>query len=491
MRERILIVGSGIFNIFMVLFSNILVTRTYSKALLGTYQQAILLYSSIAILVSLGMPKAVLYFLYPGSNKKKTLWHIVICLSGALVFANVILYLSWNWICSLFSNPDLQSFYFLILGNLFFRAFNELFAAVAVSVEKKSYIWHIEITTGLLLLVLSLWICYNSMPVSYLLFGNLFLEAIKTSALAHLLRYSQGEWTGFDRELFGKILKYSFPLLLSIFTLLLARKIDSILISCFLTPEVYAVYSRGALEIPLARILIFNIALLMMPEVVQLYSQKKYEAISAILHREIQRNACLLIPLFFSFVLVHKDMMVLFYTEKYIESVPVFLVYLFYIPLQLYAFDTVLQAMNQNIKIFYISFIAIILQLIISIILLHFWGILGPALGALLACFLSNIFYLYFINKFLGISIKKWLPWKFLVKIYFLCFVCFGVFFMIACFIKIQLFFKISLLFGISYIFQLFWIWQSGIMNQQDKILILQKIQKLLFLKKFFQGILS
>ncbi|NUM35343.1 MAG: oligosaccharide flippase family protein [Candidatus Brocadiae bacterium] len=485
MKERILVVGSGIFNTIMMVISGIIVTRSYSKSLLGTYQQAVLLYSTLAIFISLGTPKAVLYFVTPGSNRKKILWHILICLLVSSLIGNLALYFSWDRICSLFSNPDLQYLWLLVSCNLFFRSFNEIFQVAAVSADKKKYIWRMDTTFGSLLLLSSFYICHYHLPISSLLVANLFLELIKSSVLFYLIfHHYEGSWTGFDIDLFAKILKYSFPLLLSIFMLLFARKIDSFLVSSFMVPEVYAVYSRGALEIPFGKILIYNIAILVMPVLVQLYQKKECKEIVAIYHKEIQRSACLIVPLFFSFLLVHRDLIVFFYTEKYLESVPVFLIYLFILPIELYSFDTILQAMNKSIKVFYISCISAAIHLSISIVLIQFLGMIGPAIGALIAVVITNALYLYNINHSLGFGIKEWLPWKFLAKVFSSCFACFILFYYIAPFVQIKLFWKVGLLFGFCYLFQIFWIWKLGIINQSDKSLITETYRKLPFLRK-------
>ena len=98
------------------------------------------------------------------------------------------------------------------------------------------------------------------------------------------------------------------------------------------------------------------------------------------LNEEIKRISVLIFPVFFTFLLISKDFIVFLYTKEYVESIPVFIIYLFILPFQLYAFDTVLQAMNKTNVVFYISIVSALSNVIISIILFLMIGISGPAI---------------------------------------------------------------------------------------------------------------
>ena len=251
-----------------------------------------------------------------------------------------------------------------------------------------------------------------------------------------------------------------------------------------MTPIQYAIYSRGALEVPTASLFTFNIALLLMPTLVKLYQNNNSAEIHNVLTFEYKRLFIILIPLFFSFLLINKELIIFLYSVEYIDSIPIFSIYLLLIPFQFYPFNTVLQAMNSTKWVFIFSVFTLILNIVVSIVLIKTIGIIGPAIGTIGSVFVSNYLYLLVINKKLNVPFKEWLPWKTLFSVISLCVILFCLFWSVKYFCLDSFFLLKIILLPIFFLAEIIILWKTNLIEQQDKqkvisiiLVILEKLR--------------
>ncbi|MBD3316016.1 MAG: hypothetical protein GF344_09530, partial [Chitinivibrionales bacterium] len=162
---------------------------------------------------------------------------------------------------------------------------------------------------------------------------------------------------------------------------------------------------------------VYNTANMLMPHFVKMHKERRHEGIVNSLHEEIRRLAAFSIPVFFGFLLIGKDVIILLYSSDYLESVPIFKIYLFLIPLELYAYNTILQAMGRTDLVFYLSIGSLAVNAVLSIALVKFIGINGAALATVIASLFSNAGCLFFIARFTNTSLAHLMPWGFLARL--------------------------------------------------------------------------
>jgi len=448
---------------------------------LGTYQQGVLLFSMIALIACFGAPKALYYFGKTEKNLKETIIHTLSLITISCIFFTIILTILWNPICNLFSNQSLTPFLIYIITMFSLTAIHNLLQPVAILTKKVVLIGYLNIITSILQIIFIGIMCYYHKPLEYLYTVLILFVAIKVMFLFYMLnKHVKGSWEGLNIRLTLDICKFSFPLILSTITLIFARRIDGFIISSFSDPITMAIYSRGALEIPLGGIIIYNIANLLMPKFTEIYKNKNYSVIIETLNKEIKRITILIFPVFFTFLLIGKDFIIFLYTKEYIKSVPVFLIYLFILPVQIYCFDTVLQAMNKTAKVFHISIISAVSNVIISIALFFLIGISGPAIGTVLSLLITNFLCLYYINKNIDNKFKYWLPWTFLLKAILIGTLWLIVFIPLLNFMKdIHVFIRISILSFFLFGVQVLTFWKLNMVLPKDKEMIMNKFNSL------------
>jgi O-antigen/teichoic acid export membrane protein len=252
-----------------------------------------------------------------------------------------------------------------------------------------------------------------------------------------------------------------------------------------MNPESVAIYSRGAIELPIGPIIIYNIASLLTPVFVKCFKENKFDEIVTTLRKEIKRIILVINPFFYTFLLLSEDFIVFLYTKEYLSSVPVFIVYLFILPVQIYAFDTILQAMKMTTTVFYISIASIASNIILSIVLIQTIGMTGAAIGTVFSIFTANYLYLLIINRQLSNPFKKWLPWKYILKINLVSLVLFALFYLIS--LQLSSIKPIIKIFGMGssfFLCQIIVFWKMNILVPEDKKMIIEKalaIKKILF----------
>lgn len=418
MSPKLLLIGSTFLRYACTTLLGVVLSRFYSKSDFGTYLQAVLWIGTVAEIASLGLPKAVLYFSGVEADKKNAMLHVLglLCLSTGLACLFTALF--WDEIGGAFSNPSLQPLLGAVCANLFFKALSANLLNLSLVTGEVRASSFISLFLSPFLLVGMGLLAYAGYPVKALLWATCAIEVAQCLLFSHRTLFRKGAERAlpghfrWDFALAGRILAYSAPLVLTIFTILLGRKADSFLISTLFQPGDFALYSRGALELPFGQLIVVNVANLVMPEFARLYREKRHAEVSATLGREAFSIALPVFICFFSVLLVHEELIVFLYSARYAESARVFLFYLLLLPIQIYAFDTVLQAMHQSSKVTYSALASFAFNMGLSFFLIPRFGIVGPAIGVVGGVLFHNLLLLFFLNRLLGIRFAKALPWR-------------------------------------------------------------------------------
>ena len=417
-----MLVAGNFLKFGCITIAGMLLSRNYSKSELGTYLQGVLLIATISEIAAWGLPKAILFFGGIEKNRKNLILHILIMIGFTASLFGLLLWGLRDRIGNLFSNPALKDLAFVMILNLLFRTMNIALSTIMVIIEKVNFMTAIYVASSVINVATFAVLAHLKSPVINLFLCSFLLEAFQLILFLCVFLFA-GKTIGYfqlDTKLMGRILAYSSPMMVNVLIIMAGRKLDSFLVSGFFVPEDYAVYSRGALELPFSQMILVSIASLLMPEFSRLFHNKRHFDLTQLLSHEILKISLLIFPMFFGLLLVHRDLIVFLYSEKYVSSATVFLVYVLLVPIQLYAFDSILQAFNKTIWVNVASVAYVLTNLGIGLALIPYLGVLGPAIGVLCGTLVNSVINLFLINKFLGNRFGDWLPWKNLGRVLFL-----------------------------------------------------------------------
>jgi len=180
--------------------------------------------------------------------------------------------------------------------------------------------------------------------------------------------------------------------------------IDGILVEKNFDSSQFSVYRYGAREFPVILILIGALRSVMIPEAVNdIHSTAK----------KIKNKTTKLILIFFPIAIVlifiSKYLFIYFYNEDYTYSALLFNIYLLIISSRIILSEVFIYAKHKNKTLMYVSFVELVFNIVLSIILMRFYGIAGIAFATFIAFLLSKMFLAFYTQKILGIKLKEYL----------------------------------------------------------------------------------
>jgi O-antigen/teichoic acid export membrane protein len=421
MNHRLMIILSTFARISCTILSGIILSRGYSKADFGTFMQGALWISTITEVASIGMPKAVLYFSHHENNQRNAIYHCLLLVAVISGLAGLMTWPAWPVISRIFSNPQLETMLVWVALVLPFKVMSTVLSNALLIVGRIGWMTFVTAAISPLILVVFGLCTYYGFQIKTLFIAQFCIEFCQFILFFSIFMTSPstGSWK-WDYPLIRKILLYCSPLVLTIVTLMTGKRLDSFLIAGYFDPSVYAIYTRGALELPFSQLILFNVSALMMPRIASLYRNQNIDGVKDLLKNEIGKNALLLFPAFFGILLVYKEFIVFLYSQEYAASSSVFLIYLLLIPIQLYAFDTVIQAMNKSIWVAGTAAISIGVNIMVTIGLISHLGPLAPAVGMFCSIASNVLLIVFIIGRYLGSPPSKWIPWATLGKLFLL-----------------------------------------------------------------------
>lgn len=172
-------------------------------------------------------------------------------------------------------------------------------------------------------------------------------------------------------------------------------------------PAQFAIFRYGAQELPLTLALTNALSMAMLPEV----AKNLPEALLAIKHKSL-RLFHFLFPLCIVIILTDRWLFPLVFNPVFIASVPVFNIFLLILISRLVFARTVLVGLQANKEILYISVFELILNGILSFILVQHWGMIGVAIGTLVAYSVEKVLLCAYLYLRFGVPVGAYTDMK-------------------------------------------------------------------------------
>ena len=410
--------ASKIINYATVFFTGVVLTRSLSKAEYGTFSQIILLSTALSLITGTWFAKSIYYFVPSSKRKKELILQIYLFLFGLGLIVGGLVWVLRFQIAHWFQNEHLVSLAIYISLYMIMLTLYRLAEPFFISVEKAHVLAMINIIYGFI---------YMSL-VSYFLIRGVSLEQLMTVIvllytaliifiLVNILKLPGTMSRIIDLKMLGRQLRYAAPLLLSTFVIVLGYQIDKYIIATTYSTVDFAIYYRGAIELPLVEIITFTIYNMLLPRFVRLYQQDRRKDFMRVWHEAIKKTAILVIPLFVFFLFTAQRFITFLYTERYISSTPIFRVYLLIILIQIVSYDTILQAAGKTRGIFYASSLKLAASLTISLILIRTVGPVGAAIGLVSGHLAASLYYLLRIRRIFLVTFVRVFPWFYVFQV--------------------------------------------------------------------------
>jgi O-antigen/teichoic acid export membrane protein len=327
----------------------VILVRQLSVSEFGLYRQVFLAVNTAMTTLTLGFATSAYYFFprEPVSRKPELVLNVLLFYLFVGGLAAAVILLRPGFLSALFNSPDMLPLEPWIGLTILFWVSSSFFEAVAIANGEARLAGAVVITTNLAKTVFMLGAAVFFGSVQALIYAALILGLLQLAILVpYLASRFPGMWRAPSFRLLRVQFGYVLPLGMAAVLWWFQTDLHGYVVSNRLGPAAYAVYSVGCLQVPLWGILLDSVGSVMVPAVSYLQSRNERHRIVVLTARMMRKVAALGLPLYFFLLVNSREFILVLFTERYVESWPVFAVSLTLIPLSLIstAYDPVFRA---------------------------------------------------------------------------------------------------------------------------------------------------
>lgn len=228
----------------------------------------------------------------------------------------------------------------------------------------------------------------------------------------HLIWFEEGElgphirrqWT--VRSLFS----YGVPLSLTQIVGKLNLQLDKYMIAALMTAEAFAVYTAGAVELPLVPGIAYAATIAMIPVLVRTGERGDTRGFLDYWHGSMVKVAALMMPIAVALFVLAEPAVTILFSAEYAEAAVPFRVYLGLLPLRLCAYGAVVRALGSTRPILISAVAGLAANAALNYPLFMWLGLSGPAFASIIAQVVSIVIMLAVIREKLALSWARVLP---------------------------------------------------------------------------------
>ena len=419
--------GSSLSMIASIVFGMI-ASRVLSKHDYATIRQTFLAYEFAAPLLMLGLPNAVYYFLPREQDCKRgvIIDNMALLLGGGLLFSLFIAIGGHELLAMRFNNPDLRTTLPWLFPYPLIMMPVAGMAAVLVCADRTQTLAVYNVVSNLVLTIAGIIAILATRSYVVPVLVRVIVPAIFLPIAIYLMfKFVPGQMRRPRWESMQGMFLYSVPLGLATMLGSLTLQLHSVIVASICSPEDFAVYINGAMEIPVIGIVTGSITTVVFAEMAEMCAKGDKAAALQLFHKASIRSACILFPTMCFLLATATTFITFMYSEQYQASVVPFVIYLFVLPIRIVVYGSALMALGMTRVILVRSILDLIINAILCFVLVKLIGYIGAAIATIFTLYIWHVpFNLKKISDGFGVTWQKSLPFKTLSKILFICVLC-------------------------------------------------------------------
>ncbi|MBI3894998.1 MAG: polysaccharide biosynthesis protein [Acidobacteria bacterium] len=411
-KPTLVLMSGRMLSFIATFFIPVVLVRLFAPGEFGTYKQAFLIYMTVYGIAQLGMAESLFYFL-PRAPKKAGRYamnSLLMLLAAAVLFSGLLME-EKSRISEWLSNSGLAQYLPLLAVYLLLMTMSATLEIVMIS--RKQY------RRAALSYAVSdvLRAAFLIVPAVLLrsLYG-LFLGAVAFALLRFVITLFYF-WREFgdefrpDVRLLQQQLAYALPFEMAIVVETLHMNFHQYAVSHYFDAATFAIYAVGCLQIPLVEFLASPAGNVMMVRMSEEIRDGRNDSVVALWHETTRKLALIFIPLFGLLVVTARDLIVFLFTESYVASVSIFMVWSLTVLLSAFQTDAALRVYAQTRFLFMLHLLRLLIIVGLISVFLSGFGLLGAVLITLLSLAIAKALSLFRLKQLMQISIAQLLPW--------------------------------------------------------------------------------
>jgi O-antigen/teichoic acid export membrane protein len=209
-----------------------------------------------------------------------------------------------------------------------------------------------------------------------------------------------------------RFLAYGLPLALTGLAGLLGFQFDRIVIIGNFSPDVYAIYAVGAVELPVATIVQQSVNSVLLPELAVRHRDGDIAGLGALWREAIRKTSLVLFPIFVVCMVLAGDLIRVAFGARFEQSTEIFRIYLLLMPLRVATYGLIPMAIGRTRINLSASFVVLGSNVVLALALVGPLGLPGPAWATVIATTITVGYYLIRLRPLLDLSIGALFPWR-------------------------------------------------------------------------------
>lgn len=415
--------GAKFITLLIGTVSSMMMARLRTKADFGTYTTLLMTIRTLSVFLMMGLPNAINYFLARAKTReqKQHFLSVYYTFSTALsVIIGLTLFLSLPWLVQFFGNPELSNYaYFLFICPWIYIT-SGCVDHLLIAYRKTRALSLFRITNSIFLLSIILfaelfasWGWGDAFRI-YVLLYVLCEGAYAAAAYFFARNYSGALRLRFDFKLLSRILAFSLPIGLASSVSTLNGEIDKLFIAGILKdPEALAVYEYGARSLPFY-VIPAAITSVLTPLIVRIIKKGQTSLAVGLWNRVVEFSYGILVFAVSMLICFAPQAVELLYSEKYLDCVPVFIIFRLTLLLRVTYFGMLLNATGRTKFIFVSSCCSLAFNVALNAFFFFCtdFGTIGLALSTVLSSAAMNLTQLIATCHVTKTPFSKIMPWK-------------------------------------------------------------------------------
>ena len=388
-------------------------TRFLSKADYGLYSQFYLILGFVSAIFAFGI-QSNLYYFYPGKNEseQRTIVQNTFLLLLFFGLLGVLLLFIPFIKTGLIGDGPLLDYFYIILINIYLCIPATIILPLA-TVRKDKWITIIYPPADVLLkvaLIIPIALYFKTLYAIFV--AILLLHSVQfVFILIYLLAKYGGIHIAKDSiRLIKQQLAYSLPFGFAVIINTVCQRIDKVICVSFLTPEDYATYSVAFFGIPGIMQIYDSLCQVNVMNMATAFHNNQKSKIIDLYKGFVTKTLSFSIPLIIIAIIFAPQIISILFTDKYVDSVPFFRLYVATFFIAMFGAGTILRAIGRTTISMRAFLYAAIICVPLSYFLIQQFHIWGAMISALVNTILPKILQMFFEARELNVNILNLIP---------------------------------------------------------------------------------
>lgn len=377
----------------------------------GIYSQGNLLVSTLTSISILGFTDGTNYFYNKRISEEKKIQYINTLFSIQLIIGLVLaisVIFFQDLIFFYFKSDAIQPFLIYICLRPMLNNFLPMLQVLYVSngkakiIAARNFLISVAKVVGV---IITVYVTYDLASI----FAVLFLMDL-ISVVYFWIDFSRYDFLikpwKLSMRLLGEIFSFCLPMGVYIMLNSLCRECDKLVISRLGNSEELAIYSNSALPLPID-LIVSSVLTIIIPVITRLYNAGNYQGANEAFKSYLSIGYLSTFILGGACILLSKELILFLYGDKYLDGLPVFVIYLFVDILKFANVSLIMSISGKSKVLVKLSLALLCSNIVLNVVGYYIMGMVGPAISTLIVTLFSVVFLLVYGAKELHTSILK------------------------------------------------------------------------------------